>query len=468
MANHREEFLYLAGLTHKAALIAWGAFFFKDDDLLDDDNIKKVDPHRKQSIGASSEPYGEAVVRVFEVGEADPVAQESTATANHVWINGLSPDTVYRYEVEVNGAAWAGGPRRDWDGETRRLGEQKNTYTNEFRTYPAPDAVAETLTFAVIGDYGRGVRKKSDPGAELCQDRIAEALGVAVDTFDVRFLLSTGDNIYAQKTILGIPIGGTGDEDDDWYFTFYQPYRYVINRIPVYTVIGNHDDNESEDADDRKQVIDNFYLRERFLADGADGTGVMLKGLFYWFRFGRDIEFVALDTSSGHKWSVGSRYFELPENQAFLQASFPNGGDGPRWRIPFFHHPPYSAGPRHKGDPLVRERLAGSLFRNSNVRAAFAGHEHNFQLAYVDKIHYFVSGGAGKIRPQVPGSQDFKQEHINVYSAAPHFLVVTIAGDIMGVMPFGELEGEALHRIPLSGLAPIEGAWPELPFKVKA
>ena len=63
--------------------------------------------------------------------------------------------------------------------------------------------------------------------------------------------------------MLGVAIGGTGDEDDDWFFTFFQPYRYVINRIPVYPSIGNHDADETEQHDDRAQVEDNFYLRER-------------------------------------------------------------------------------------------------------------------------------------------------------------------------------------------------------------
>ena len=52
-----------------------------------------------------------------------------------------------------------------------------------------------------------------------------------------------------------------GDEDDDWFFTYFQPYRYVLNRVPVYPSIGNHDSGETEERDDRDQLMDNFYLR---------------------------------------------------------------------------------------------------------------------------------------------------------------------------------------------------------------
>ena len=93
------------------------------------------------------------------------------------------------------------------------------------------------------------------------------------------FLLTTGDNIYARVRVLGVAIGGTGDEDDDWFFTYFQPYRYVINRIPVYPSIGNHDADETEERDDRAQVEDNFYLRERIESEEAGGPRLVRSGI---------------------------------------------------------------------------------------------------------------------------------------------------------------------------------------------
>ena len=101
-----------------------------------------------------------------------------------------------------------------------------------------------SLTFAVLGDFGTGVRKPSRP--EKRQREVAGVLDRAIDERGVRLIITTGDNIYAGKTFLGLPVGATGDEDDDWFFTFYQPYRYIINRIPVYPSVGNHDSGESE------------------------------------------------------------------------------------------------------------------------------------------------------------------------------------------------------------------------------
>src|SRR5829696_6617774 len=55
---YSEPFLNLAGLTHKSALIAWGAFYFRvknndsDFKLVDDDDLNHVYPPRHQTVGA--------------------------------------------------------------------------------------------------------------------------------------------------------------------------------------------------------------------------------------------------------------------------------------------------------------------------------------------------------------------------------------------------------------------------------
>jgi len=117
------------------------------------------------------------------------------------------------------------------------LGPKRKPYKNRFRTHPDPTQPSnESFTFAVIGDFGVGIKEEGDRE----QRQIAEALEKAVDKHDVRLVLTTGDNIYRN-----------GDEDDDWYFTYYQPYRYLLNRVPVYPSIGNQDAGETESRDDR-------------------------------------------------------------------------------------------------------------------------------------------------------------------------------------------------------------------------
>lgn len=455
---HAEPYIHLAGLTHKSALIAWGAFYFRiknrhDNDrfkLIDDRDLVHIHPPRHQTIGASSEPYGEAIVEVHDVATNERVSVVGTRTTNHVLVTGLSPDTEYRYQITVNGEAWAAGERRDWiaiDNNTQGLIRSGRSYDNRFHTHPHPEITAP-LCFAVLGDYGTGVCKPSN--AKRRQREVALALEQAVDETNIRLILTTGDNIYAAKTFLGIPIGETGDEDDDWFFTFYQPYRYIINRIPVYPCVGNHDTGETEQSDDRKQLLDNFYLTERFTGEETAGRALLEPGLFYRFRYGADIEFLCVDTSKQSLLS-GDRLFKKEKSLQFLAQALPDA-DGtlatrPGWRIPFMHHPPYTAGPKHNNSRSIIDVLV-PLFKRAGVRVVFSGHEHNFQHARHDGIHYFITGAGSKVTLAPPTK--FAEAHTVAWAAAGHFSLVEVNRGQMTIRPIAALAtGQPLSDVVL-------------------
>ena len=430
---HAEPYLYLPAVTHKSALVAWGAFYFRVTSrgaakLVDDQDLKYVHPPRKDSIGACSAPYGPAQVQVFDAS-GGVVATAKTEGTHHCWVAGLRPDTEYTYRVVVKDAEWAAGERWDWSTAEQALVQSGGRYDNRFRTHPDPQAPAP-LTFAVIGDFGVGVRNAS---ATRRQQQIADALRQAVDHAGVRLVLTTGDNIYATKKLFGIPMSATGDDDDDWFFTYFQPYRYILNRIPVYPSIGNHDADESEACDDRTQVEDNFYLCERLAGEEAAGRASFRPGLFYRFRYGSDIEFVCIDTSK-EAFFTRDRLFALPKHWEFLDASLPAAPDGVRWRLPFAHHPPFCAGPRHGNTKSMAKLLP--LFERSGVKAMFSGHEHNFQHSRHNGIDYFVTGGGGRTRPERP--RGFEAAHTASWSPLCHFLLVAIAGNQMTVRAIGE------------------------------
>src|SRR5262245_13735158 len=116
---HSEPYLQVAGLSHKSALIAWGAFFFrlknKENsqirELVDDSDLRRVNPPRDETVGARSESYGAARVRVYR--ETDPQAaltfdptrggpkpyreppvaevQVAETAGTYCWVTGLEP-----------------------------------------------------------------------------------------------------------------------------------------------------------------------------------------------------------------------------------------------------------------------------------------------------------------------------------------------------------------------------------------
>ena len=429
---HREEFIYLPDVQSDSAIISWGAFFFRD--------LKRRPISRRDTIGLRSSPYtkqGELVCVEMINTENGTVQKCYTEEENHIRICDLTPNTQYKYRVLFPDREWASPPLMDWFSREAGLIDEGNHYTNEFRTFPQEEP-SEPVSFAVIGDFGVGIRK-GDRGKK-CQKASAVALAKAFEQFHLRFIVTTGDNIYHEGT-------RSGDVDDHWFYTYFQPYRYLLNRIPVYPCIGNHDTAETkfESSDDRKEIYDNMYVRPRF--QHTDNS--IDPGLFYSFRYGPSIEFICVDTSK-NTWPFGKRMFQIEQHEKFLLHHF-----SPRakthWRIAFEHHPPYSAGPEHyKWNNSIQRELV-PLWEQSAVSVVFSGHEHNFQYAQHKGVHYFLTGGGGKYKSSRP-------KHLEKVGTVSwggndccHFLVVRVFGNKMEVWPVccvneqGELQYLALE-----------------------
>jgi tartrate-resistant acid phosphatase type 5 len=454
---HFEPFLHLADVSEDEALIAWGGFYFRHGDspygewrIVDDEELAEVaGPDRTGTIGASSEPFGDAVVEVERDGQI--VARAETSEANYAWARGLEPDTEYRYRVLVDGKPWADGERWDWRFEQATLVRAGRRYDNRFRTFPAADEPAP-LTFVAIGDFGVGLFDRGADGAR--QLRLARTLERAVDSRGVRLVLSTGDNVYIGPE--GTP-AGTGNEDDDWYASFYQPYRYVLNRVPFFPTVGNHDAGDSENSDDRGQLADNMLLDLRFRRDVQSGRASLDPGLFYRLQFGSLVEFICVDSSFANELDV-EHYFDDPSHAEWLREALAAGdGEAPRWRIPFSHHPPFSAGPEHGPTKGLVDRVV-PLFEHAGVRLVLSGHEHNFQHSLVNGIHYVVTGAGGKLRSEPPTG--FDAAGTRGWAAAGHFLVVEADADRAVVHPVRDVrddgELELIERRDPSG-APVRG-----------
>jgi hypothetical protein len=448
--SHFEPFVHLAGLTHDDALIAWGGFFFHDPDedgsgwgIVTDPDIDDVVPgDRNASIGTDSRSYGQAEVEVVEEVSGKVAARVAASDANHVWVSGLEPDTAYRYHVTVDGAPWADGPRRDWlpgSSDGVDLVESGRGYDHRFRTFPDPSEPAP-LRFAVLGDYGVGILASGGHGDQ--QRRLAEALDRAVSQLGVRLVVTTGDNVYIGEDDT---VAGTGNHDSDWYFSFYEPYRYVINRVPFYPGVGNHDTSDSEISDNRDQLANNFFTDLRFADEVEAGRASLDPGLYYRFGYGANVEFLCVDTTQATPLEQ-EFFFDHPHHRAFLEEALPPAeakGERVPWRIPFSHHPPYCAGPKHHNMDALIERLV-PLLERSGAQAMFSGHEHNFQHGQTGGVDYIVSGAAGKLGPEPPDA--FDQAHTRSWAAEHHFLIVDVDADRMVIHPVTDVgEDGTLH-----------------------
>lgn len=342
------------------------------------------------TIGRSATSRGEATVRI----------DGRSLTTRQPWIviAQLKPDTVYPYEVSLGG---------------RKIGE------GSLRTWPANSS---KLAFFAIGDWGNASRGQwSIAKAMWTEFQKREASGNPV-----RFVMSLGDSIYGDLSTFLFGFKHTGDADVDWQGKFFEPYRELIGHIPFYPVLGNHDGNETENRGDLAAFLDNFFFPNDKPAR------------HYSFRYGNLAEFFALDSTMNT--TAGPRraaFFENGPQFQWMREAIPSSKTP--WKIPYFHHPPFNAGPRH-GASLGDLEHWVRLFESAGVKVAFSGHEHNFQFSEVNArshgIRFVVSGSGGELRA---GDVRGRMRAANIAGWAPQFqfLVVEIDGKTMRITPMG-------------------------------
>ncbi len=206
-----------------------------------------------------------------------------------------------------------------------------------------PNKPTGTLRFAVIGDSGTG---------DSNQYKLAKVFTDIHQRFPYEFVLMMGDNMYG------------GESARDFQRKFEAPYKPVLDKgVKFYASLGNHDST-------------NQKMYKPFNMNGER---------FYTFKPKDGIRFFALD----------SNYMDRPQLQWFEKELAASGSD---WKIVFFHHPIYSSGGAHGSDTALRDQLE-PLFLKYGVDVVMAGHEHFYERLKPQKgIHYFISGGAGKVR----------------------------------------------------------------------
>jgi hypothetical protein len=233
-----------------------------------------------------------------------------------------------------------------------------------------PNKPKDTLKFAVIGDSGTGNSN---------QYRLAKVFTDIHERFPYEFVLMMGDNMYGSESAR------------DFRRKFEIPYKPVLDKnIKFYASLGNHDST-------------NQRMYKLFNMNGER---------FYTFRPKAGIRFFALD----------SNYMDRTQLQWLEKELTASGSD---WKIMFFHHPIYSSGGRHGSDTALRDQLE-PLFLKHGVDVVFAGHEHFYERLKPQKgIHYFISGGAGKLRRGDVGGQYTEKAFDDGY----HFVIFEIDGD---------------------------------------
>ena len=350
-----------------------------------------------------------------------------------------TPTTVtVKHEVWGSGRALGlgSGSCRDWCSATASIATSSARCRIPQRRSTVPSRSSSSATSAPACASRRRETRR--------QREVAQALERAVDAHDVRLMLTTGDNIYASKRFL-LWTSDSGDEDDDWFFTYFQPYRYVLNRVPVCPSIGNHDTRETEEHDDREQVMDNFYLRGAARRRGSGRA-----------RVGGSGAVLPLPRLVGHRVRV-LRHVEgglLPPRPA-VRISEALGVHAARVSAARADRRPLANPVRTSSAVLCRPQhrntdrhgAAGQAVRGAAACGrASAGTSTTSSTRSWNGIDYFVSGAGSKIRRRAP--RWFEDAHTETWSGECHFLLVTIDGTTMTVRAIGESGDGAVADIP--------------------
>jgi hypothetical protein len=366
-------YVYVGRTTTRSALIAWG-----------------TTRGGANTIGRNSVPIGEARVQL----NGDHVVKQR----NWVEVEDLKPDTEYPYTVTVSG---------------KQIGE------GTVRTQPER---ATSLRFFVIGDYGTG----SAPQLAVARAMWAEYQRLNAAGQHVRFVLTTGDNVYGN-TLLGVPLNtSTGDDDAHWKKRFFSVYAPLLGRVPFYPTLGNHDGNESESAGDLPVYLDNFFFPGNAPAR------------YYAFSVGGLADFFALDTTvNAYPGSPPPGMSTSSVQYSWLKQEL--AGARSPWRIAYGHHPPITAGPNHAPSWEEMKDIV-KLFQSNRVSIYFCGHEHNLQISAPDSAmsptRMVLSGAGGELRAG-DVRQQMRRNGIAIWAPAHHFLSVEMEGDVMRIQPIG-------------------------------
>jgi hypothetical protein len=248
-------------------------------------------------------------------------------------------------------------------------------------TLALPNAVT-SVKFAVIGDSGRGTPPQHEVAAQMKRFR---------ELFDYAFVLMVGDNIYEGPAT-----------PEDYRLKFEEPYRDLLAaNVRFFAVLGNHDDPQ--------QIwYPPFNMKGERYYTFAPPEDVLT-------RVTTRVEFFALDSTQLDPVQLQWLEERLARSTA-------------QWKIVFLHHPLYTSGRYRDVSRAHRWALEPVLVRH-NVDAVFSGHEHIYQrTVLLNGIQYFVSGGAGSLRPGDGVATSFIAR---TYDDDYHFMLVEIEGDAL-------------------------------------
>ncbi len=285
--------------------------------------LQNVKPNSITIMWESAKPeIGKIEYGIGGVGEFEAVEPRLTKI-HEITLVGLQPGTVYQYRA-ISGEAASG-----------------------IYTFKTGGKKGSPFSFVAYGD------NKNGPFNFL---RIVEL----IRSKRPDFVIHNGDFVDRGKV------------KKQWQKLFFEPARKLIREIPLFPVIGNHEDHAQ-----------NYF----------DYFSVPNNELWYSFNYG-NAHFIVLDTESDSLKKGAAEYRWLIEDLRRKQAT---------WTFVATHHPLFTAGGNYyANDRIYLKNLLHPIFEKYGVDMVLSGHDHNYERSFPIMSHngkrpvtYVVCGNGG-------------------------------------------------------------------------
>lgn len=399
--GHRGR-IYEMALYNLAAKSAWVAHDFKHNAgraklpvvKITDPPVFVVEPYLQFGTTTSmtvmwrTNRTGRAIVRYGETAECQQkIVTKQEAEMHEIKIADLKPETQYFYRTETQ---FPGAPALVSDVFT-------------FQTAVKPET---PFAFAVISD----TQGNPTVSGELAKHAWGQRPS---------FLLHPGDLV------------STGGDDSHWTEHFFPGMRPLINYVPFYPVLGNHEQNAR-----------NYF----------DYVSLPNPEFYYEFQFG-NARFFMID--SNRDIAPNSEQFKwLDQALAKSQAT---------WKIVCHHHPPYSSDENDYGDLWktnestrgdLRVRKLVPLYEKHQVDIVWNGHIHSYERTWPVKgnkavesdgpIYMITGGGGGSLETPGPIRPFFQ----NTVRYGHHYAMVRVNGKHLELQVY-DLENRLFDQLTI-------------------
>lgn len=220
---------------------------------------------------------------------------------------------------------------------------------------------ADSVVVGIIGDFGAAAEGSTSASNEL-------AVANLVKRWNPDYVLTLGDNNYPSGAAATIDVN-----IGQFYHEFIAPYLGAYgsgaesNRF--FPCLGNHDWVQNG-----QPSLDYFTLPDN--------------ERYYRYRASPDLEWFALNSNPDPDGTSPTSV-----QGAWLRTALTNSTA--RWKIVYFHHPPYSAAAGTAGNSYMRWPFA-----TWGATMVLAGHDHYYARIHTNGFPYIINGlGGDEIHP---------------------------------------------------------------------